>query len=66
MRGLLAQALHLYLPLLLIGAGAGLVRALGRVAASPRRRRALQITWILMLLVGAPIWLLIAAALGWM
>ena len=64
--GVLADALRIYLPLLLLGAAAGLVQALGRRAATARRRRLYQISWILMILAGAPLWLLVAAALGWM
>jgi hypothetical protein len=60
-----AHALGVYLPLLLLGAGAGLVRAIGQRAITARGRRAYQITWILMILLGAPLWLFIAAALGW-
>jgi hypothetical protein len=55
----------MYLPLLLLGAGAGLVHSLGRRATTSTSRRAYQIAWILMILVGAPLWLLVAAALGW-
>lgn len=58
------SAVALYLPLLLIGALAGLVHALGRRSPDPRRRRALDLAWILLLLLGAPAWLLAAAALG--
>ncbi len=66
MRGhALAYALRLYLPLLLIGAAAGCVHMLGRRSADPRRRRLYDIFWILILLAGAPVWLFVAAALGW-
>ena len=61
----LAYALRLYLPLLLIGATAGLVHLLGRRSVDRRRRRLCDIVWILILLAGAPVWLFIAAALGW-
>jgi hypothetical protein len=61
----LAYALRLYLPLFLIGAGAGLLHLLGRRSAEPRRRRLFDILWILLLLAGAPLWLFVAAALGW-
>lgn len=61
-----AHAVRIYLPLLLLGAGAGLVQAISRRASTPRRRRLYQIVWILMILAGAPIWLFIAAALGWL
>ena len=63
--GALGHALRVYLPLLALGAAAGLVQALGHAAAGPRRRR-LLVTWILMILVGAPAWLFVAAALGWL
>ncbi len=51
-------------PLALLGFTAGAVRALSLRAppASPRRR-ALTAAWILLLLAGAPAWLLVAAAL---
>jgi hypothetical protein len=64
--GALAQALRLYLPLVLLGAAAGLVQALGRRSPDPRRRRVALVTWIALLLAGAPAWLFIAAALGWL
>ena len=57
---------RIYLPLLLLGAGAGFVYTLGLRARTHTRRRALQITWILMILLGAPVWLFVATALGWM
>jgi hypothetical protein len=60
------HALALYLPLLLLGGAAGLVQALARRSPDPRRRRALDFTWILLLLLGAPAWLFAAAALGWL
>jgi hypothetical protein len=51
-------------PLLLIGAAAGAMRALARhPALEPRRRRALQAGWVLLLLGGVPLWLILAAAL---
>ena len=58
--------LRIYLPLLLLGAVAGFVYTLSLRARTPTRRRALQITWILMILMGAPVWLFVATALGWM
>jgi hypothetical protein len=60
------HALALYLPLLLLGGAAGLVQALARRSADPRRRRALDLGWILLLLLGAPAWLFTAAAFGWL
>ena len=65
MKAHLAYALRLYLPLFLIGAAAGFVHLLGRRSRVPRRRRLLDIAWILILLAGAPLWLFVAAALGW-
>ncbi len=61
-----AQLLRIYLPLLLLGALAGFVYTLSLRTPPSRRRRVLQITWILMILVGAPVWLFVAATLGWM
>jgi hypothetical protein len=62
--GSLPSLLLLLAPLFLLGFGAGAVRALARrEGARPRRRRALQAAWVLMLLVGAPLWLALAAAL---
>jgi hypothetical protein len=60
----LRAALLLAGPLLLIGAAAGALRALGhRPGFAPRRRRVLQAGWIVLLLVGVPLWLVLAAAL---
>jgi hypothetical protein len=51
-------------PLLLLGFVAGALRAAAlRPTLSRRRRRALQAGWVLLLLLGAPLWLLLAAAL---
>lgn len=51
-------------PLLVLGFVAGAVRALSlRPDLPARRRRALQATWVLLLLAGAPLWLMLAAAL---
>ncbi len=62
----LAHALRLYLPLFLIGVTAGFVHLLGRRSADGRRRRLCDVAWILLLLAGAPAWLFLAAALGWL
>ena len=52
------------LPLLVLGFAAGALRALAaRDGLTPRRRRALQAAWVLTLLVGAPLWLILATAL---
>ena len=58
--------LRIYAPLLLVGGIAGFFYTLSLRARTSRRRRTLQITWILLLLVGAPAWLFVATALGWM
>lgn len=52
-------------PLLVLGFAAGALRAAAlRPALPSRRRRALQAAWVLLLLAGAPLWLVLAAALG--
>ncbi len=57
-------ALLLGLPLLLLGAASGALRVLSRnPTLPPRRRRALQAAWVLVLLAGVPLWLVLAAAL---
>ncbi len=57
-------ALLLGLPLLLLGAASGALRVLARQpGVAPRRRRALQAAWVLILLAGVPLWLVLAAAL---
>ncbi|HET9594549.1 MAG TPA: hypothetical protein VFP65_03160 [Anaeromyxobacteraceae bacterium] len=60
------QALHLYLPLLLLGGVAGLVHALARRSPDRRRRRLLDALWVAVLLAGAPVYLFVAAAMGWL
>lgn len=58
----LRSALVLGLPLLLLGAVSGALRVLARnPALPPRRRRALQAAWVLILLAGVPLWLVVAA-----
>jgi hypothetical protein len=64
--GFLHQALHLYLPLLALGGLAGLLQALGRRSPDPRRRRLFDAAWIALLLAGAPLYMVVAAALGWL
>jgi hypothetical protein len=52
-------------PLLLLGFGAGALRALAHRPELPgRRRRLLQAAWVALLLVGTPLWLVLAAVLG--
>jgi hypothetical protein len=60
----LGRAALLWGPLLLVGFAAGVLRALGRRPdLPPARRRALQAAWVLLLLAGAPLWLVLAAVL---
>ncbi len=52
-------------PLLVLGFVAGVVRAVAqRPGLAPGRRRVLEVSWVLLLLVGAPIWLVFAVVLG--
>jgi hypothetical protein len=51
-------------PLIAVGFVAGVLRAVAqRAGLSSRRRRGLQAAWVLLLLVGAPLWLVLAAVL---
>jgi hypothetical protein len=51
-------------PLVALGFAAGVLRTVAlRPGATPRRRRALQAAWVLLLLAGAPLWLVLAAVL---
>ena len=60
----LRAALLLGVPLLVLGAASGALRVLARnPALAPRRRRALQAGWVLVLLVGVPLWLVLSAIL---
>jgi hypothetical protein len=60
----LGRAALLLGPLLLLGFAAGVVRALAqRPGLAPASRRRLQLAWVLVLLVGAPLWLVLAAVL---
>jgi hypothetical protein len=60
----LPSLLLLLFPLLLLGFAAGALRAVAaRADLPPRRRRWLQAAWVITLLVGTPLWLLLAAAL---
>jgi hypothetical protein len=61
--GSLAQALWLVAPLALLAFTAGALRAAGQREAHPRRRRAYQVAWVLLLFLGTPLWLLVAATL---
>jgi hypothetical protein len=54
----------LALPLFAVGFAAGGLRALARREDLPAaRRRALSASWVVLLLVGAPTWLVVAALL---
>ncbi len=58
------SALLLGIPLLLLGAASGALRVLARAPdLGPRRRRAFQAGWVLLLLVGVPLWLVLGAVL---
>ncbi len=60
----LASAVLLLGPLLALGFAAGAIRATARRdGQSPRRRRALQALWVMLLFVGVPVWLVLAAVL---
>jgi hypothetical protein len=51
-------------PLFVLGFAAGGLRAVARrPGLTARRRRALAAAWVLLLLAGAPLWLVLAAAL---
>lgn len=59
------RLLALYGPLLLIGLAAGALRALGQRPGLPdSTRRLYGIGWVLLLLVGTPVWFFLAATLG--
>ena len=62
--GSLSQALWLLVPLFLVAFAAGALRAAAARQAEPRRRRLFQLLWVLLLLVGTPLWLFAAATLG--
>jgi len=60
----LPKLLLLLGPLLVLGFAAGALRAWAlRADVAPSRRRALTATWVLLLVVGAPVGLGLAAAL---
>jgi hypothetical protein len=60
----LASLALAYGPLLLLGFAAGALRALGRRAGlTDRQRRRYGAAWVALLLVGAPLWLVLAALL---
>ena len=52
-------------PLLVLGFVAGVIRALAqRPGLAPPRRRMLGIAWVLLLMLGAPVWLVLAVVIG--
>ncbi len=52
-------------PLLVIGFVAGVVRAVAQRPGVPAsRRRTLEVVWVLILLVAAPVWLVLAVVIG--
>jgi hypothetical protein len=60
----LPKLLLLLAPLLALGFAAGALRAVARRPdLPPDRRRGLQAAWVLLLLAGAPLWLVLAAVL---
>ena len=60
----LSQLLWLVLPLAGLAFAAGALRALGLRQPDPRRARLYQALWMALLLAGAPLWILVAVALG--
>jgi hypothetical protein len=60
----LADLFRVGTPLLLLGFLAGALRAASLRTPDPRRRRALSFAWVAVLLVGAPLWLFLAATIG--
>jgi hypothetical protein len=60
----LPKLLLLLAPLLVLGFAAGVLRALAlRAGLADGQRRGLTAAWVLLLLVGAPLWLFLAAVL---
>jgi hypothetical protein len=58
---------HLFVfgPFVLLGFAAGVLHTLSRRPGLPeRKRRLFAILWVLLLLVGGPLWLLFAATVG--
>jgi hypothetical protein len=51
-------------PLVALGAASGALRVLAQQSGlTPRRRRAYQAAWVLLLLAGVPLWLVLSAVL---
>ena len=64
MTGSAGHLLALYGPLAVIGFVAAVLRAWSLRAADPKRKRLFNAAWILLILVGGPIWIFLAATLG--
>jgi hypothetical protein len=61
----LSRLVLLATPLLVIGIASGALRILAHLPdVAPSRRRTLQASWVLLLLLGVPVWLVLAAVLG--
>jgi hypothetical protein len=58
--------LRVVLPLLLVGFAAGGLRAAAQRARDPAAQRVLMFSWIALLLFGVPLWLFLAATIGWL
>jgi hypothetical protein len=56
-------SLRVLLPLLLVGFAAGALRAAAMRVRGTAARRLLTFGWVALLLVGAPLWLFLAATL---
>jgi hypothetical protein len=59
------NSLTFLIPLALLGLTAGGLRTWAALPHHPpTRRRLLQVAWVVLLLVGAPAWLVLAAVMG--
>ena len=54
------------LPLFVLGYGAGALRAVALRSTAPARRKIFTVAWVGVLFAGPPLWLLLAANLGWL
>jgi hypothetical protein len=53
------------LPLFVLGYGAGALRAVALRSTAATRRKIFTVAWIGLLFAGPPLWLFLAANLGW-
>ncbi|HEY7725094.1 MAG TPA: hypothetical protein VH880_07165 [Anaeromyxobacteraceae bacterium] len=60
------RALLVFGPISLLAFAAGALRAAARHQRDGRRRRIAEVTWVALLLAGAPLWLFVAATFGWL